>query len=48
MGTEHVGSSSDNYDPPTQFGWIQEAENGGYSIQYDTDKHVLIRVSKFT
>ena len=24
--------------PPTQYGWIQEVDNGGYSIQYDTDE----------
>ena len=36
--------------PPTQYGWIQEGD-GSYSIQYDTDEHILIirqRVSKFT
>ena len=24
--------------PPTQYGWIQEVDNGGYSIQYNTDE----------
>ena len=35
--------------PPTEYGWTKT--NGCYSVQYDTEEHVLIvrqRVSKYT